>query len=223
MPQIQGLIFDMDGVIVDTIDYHYLSWKRLGEEEGIAFSREQNDQIRGRSREDSLRFFLQGRELDDAEFQHWMQRKNAFFQEYIQQITPADTLPGVRQILDDARTLSLKIGVGSASRNTKPILTRLGLIDVFDAVGDALAVVHKKPAPDIFLWTAGGMGLNPAHILVFEDSSAGVEAAHRGGFYTVGLGDAGVNRAHLHYPDLSEVRLTHILRELEAASEDQSC
>jgi len=215
MPQIQGLIFDMDGVIVDTIDYHYLSWKRLGEQEGIAFTRQQNDQIRGRSREDSLRFFLQGRELKDAEFEDWMRRKNAIFQEYIRQLTPADALPGVQQLIEDARAAGLKIGVGSASRNTKPILTRLGLIDLFDAVGDALTVVHKKPAPDIFLWTAGALGLNPRHIAVLEDSAAGVEAGHRGGFYTVGLGDAGVDAAHVCYPDLAAVRLTDILRELE--------
>lgn len=214
MRHIESLIFDLDGVIVDTIEYHFQSWCMLGEEEGIPFTREENDKIRGMSREDSLRFFLGDRYLNDAEFKLWLQRKNAFYHQLLEQMRPEDVLPGVRDIIYEAHEMGLKVAVGSASRNAKIILRKLQLTDQFDVIGDGNDVINKKPAPDIFLWTAGALRLNPQHCLIFEDASAGVEAAHAGGFPVVGLGYAGVDAADVLLDDLAGITLAEIINHL---------
>jgi beta-phosphoglucomutase len=218
MRHIEGVIFDLDGVIVDTIEYHYQSWCLLGEEEGISFTREENDKIRGLSREDSLRAFLGDRQLDDAEFKSWLKRKNAFYHQQLAEMQPDHILPGVRNIMQQARELGLKLAVGSASRNARIILQKLQLTDQFDVIGDGNIVVNKKPAPDIFLWTAGALGLNPLHCLVLEDGAAGVKAAQTGGFPVVGLGHAGVDQADVVLDDLANITLSEIISRLPEIS-----
>ncbi len=152
---IRAFIFDMDGVITDTVEFHFLAWKRLAEEENIRFTRQDNDHLRGLSRRGSLYRIFQGRPIDEHTAQGLMQRKHNYFQEYVCQLSPDNRLPGVTIFLQEARTAGLLLGVGSASRNTRDVLKRLELLDFFDAIGDAYSVVSCKPAPDIFLWVAG--------------------------------------------------------------------
>ena len=199
-----GFIFDMDGVIADTLGPHERSWRRLAEEQGVAFSSGLGAALLGRERGEALGVLLDGRAVGAAERTALLARKQALFLEALGDFGPQDALPGVRELLAEARTLGVPLGLASSSRNVGLILERLGLAGAFDAVADGTSVVHPKPAPDIFVWTAGRLGLNPERCVVFEDARAGVEAALVGGFPAVGLGDpAQVGAAHRVRPSLA--------------------
>lgn len=216
--EIRAFIFDMDGVITDTIEYHFLAWKRLAEEENIPFTRQDNEQLLGVSRRESLNRLLKGRPIDEDLAQTWMRRKNDYFQEFLQRFTSANRLPGVTSFLQESRAAGLLLGVGSASLSTHDVLRRLELHDFFDAIGDAYSVINTKPAPDVFLWVAGRLNVSPRQAVVFEDAGAGIEAALRGGFWTVGIGSANVSQAHVTIPDLLQTDVQQILRKVSAVS-----
>lgn len=211
MPEIQGLIFDLDGVIAETAEYHYQAWQQLADEKGVAFDREKNKRLLGVTNDVSLRIFTEGVDIDDDTLQAWSKRKDSYFTERMNQLTPGDELPGVVQLLDDADAAGIPVGVGSSSRNARPVLRRLGLIDRFVAVGDGYTVENSKPAPDIFLWVAGGLGVLPRHALVIEDSAAGVQAALHGGFYVIGVGNAVGDNAHANLRDLAGLSLADLV------------
>lgn len=216
-PEFRAFIFDLDGVITDTAEFHYLSWKRLADEEGIPFTRQDNEVLRGVSRRESLNRMLKGRPIDEATAQAWMTRKNGYYVDYLQQITPENRLPGVMRFLQEAKSAGLLLGVGSASRNARPVLEKLQLVATFDAVGDGYSVANTKPAPDLFIWVAGRLNLPPYQAVVFEDAEAGIDAALAGGFYAVGLGSANVHHAHVVIPNLAEAHAADLLARLSAA------
>lgn len=197
---IQAFIFDLDGVLTDTAEYHYQSWQQLADEEGIPFTRADNDHLRGISRRQSLDKLLNGRQLPEATKAEWMARKNAYYRRYLHQLSEQDILPGALDFLHRAAEHGIKLGVGSASRNAHDVLKALHIHHLFDAIGDGASVENPKPAPDLFLWVAGRLDVNPAHAIVFEDAESGIEAALLGGFWTVGIGDANIHKAHLHAP-----------------------
>lgn len=214
--EIHALIFDMDGVITDTVELHYRAWERLTLEEGIPFTKADNDRLRGLSRRDSLKYVFRERILDERSTEALMVRKNAYFLELLQYMTPDDALPGVTRLIDEAHATGLKIGLASSSQNVYPVLEKLNLRSVFGAIGDNGSVARTKPAPDVFIWTAGRLNVNPAKTLVFEDSEVGVEAARTGGFWVVGIGDpAIVGDAHVVVPDLSDVTVQGLVNQLE--------
>lgn len=219
---LQGLIFDLDGVLTDTVPYHYRAWKRLAEDENFTFTHEDNERIRGLSRRDGLLAVLGDAAPDEKTLQAWLKRKNRYYKQLIAQMSVDHILPGVPRLLMEARAAGLQLAVGSSSKNARLILDRLGLSAYFDVIGDGHTVKNTKPAPDIFLWCADKLGLPPAHIIVFEDSAAGVQAALSGGFLVVGLGNpANVARAPLILPDLGDITLPDLLRrlrELESAA-----
>lgn len=211
---IKAFIFDLDGVITDTAEFHYRAWKRLADEEGIAFDRADNDQLRGVSRRESLNRLLKGRPIDEATAEAWLERKNVYYRDHLRTITPDYVLPGVRRFLDEAQRSGLRLGIGSASKNAREVLERLDMFDRFTALGDGYVVNNTKPAPDLFVWVAGRLGVAVPEAVVFEDAEAGVEAALKGGFRVVGLGPANVSRAHVVLPDLADVRVADILAAL---------
>ncbi len=201
-----GFIFDLDGVLTDTAEYHYLSWQRLANEEGLPFSREDNEALRGVSRRRSLEILLKGKTLPEMVMADYMARKNAYYLEYMERLTPADLLPGAGQFLATARAEGVALGLASASKNARLVCERLGILNLFHVIGDGYSVVNAKPAPDLFLWVAGGLGLSPTVCTVFEDAEAGVTAALQGGFYTVGIGPSErVGAAHIICSGLHEV------------------
>ena len=187
---IRGFLFDLDGVLVDTAQYHFLAWQRMAAELGIHFGEAENEQLKGVSRAESLnRILAWGRKtLSDAEKQHWMTLKNDWYLELVRGMPADDYLPGAHEFLRASRAAGIKVALGSASKNAPLILERLGWIPLFDALVDGNVVTASKPDPEVFLEGARRLGLKPEECAVFEDSEAGVEAARRGGMKVVGIG-----------------------------------
>lgn len=212
--QIKAIIFDLDGVITDTAEYHFLSWKRLADEEGIPFSRDTNELLRGVSRRESLNLILAeaGHNLPEAAKEEMMARKNRYYTEMIAGVSAADLLPGVRSLLDEIQAAGLKAAIASASRNAPAVVQRLGIQEQLSALAHGGSVQRQKPAPDLFLHTAQQLGLPPAACIVVEDAAAGIEAAHAAGMVAVGIGPPQrVGRAELVVPNLDGVTLAQLV------------
>lgn len=216
---IRGFIFDLDGVITDTAEYHYRAWKRLADEECLPFTREDNEALRGVSRRDSLILLLKGRTYPEEKIQEMMDRKNNYYLEYIKEIAPRDLLPGAKELLEEIRAAGLKNAIGSASKNAGEVIDRLGLRPLLDAISDGHSIERQKPAPELFLHAAVQLGLPPSECVVVEDAAAGIEAAKAGGFFSVGLGPRErVGAADAIFPSLTGVRLAGLLSALEPQS-----
>jgi beta-phosphoglucomutase len=216
MPNITAFIFDLDGVITDTAEYHFLAWKRLADEEGLAFSRTDNEQLRGVSRRESLLRLLKGKSVSEQTMEAWMTRKNAYYLDFLSEITPANLLSGVMDFLQSAQALGLKLGIGSASKNAKIVIERLQIGNLFQVIGDGYAVSNSKPAPDLFIWVAGGLQTPVYQAVVFEDAESGISAAKAAGCYSVGLGTASVQQADISLASLQGVSVTQVLKHLAA-------
>ena len=188
----QGIIFDLDGVICFTDEYHYLAWKRLADELGLAFDREKNNRLRGVSRMASLEIVLEDypEPLAEAEKLALAEQKNESYKALLAQMSPADLPEDVKNTLSALRARGLKLAIGSSSRNTPFILRQIGLEGFFDAVADGNCITRSKPDPEVFLKAARLLGLDPASCLVVEDAVAGAEAGHRGGMDVACVGDA---------------------------------
>ncbi len=211
-PPIRALLFDLDGVLTDTAEYHYRAWKRLADEEGIPFSREDNDALRGVSRQESLHRLLRGRPIDEATAQEWMARKDRYYREFLEALGPGDLLPGVVELLEELQAAGLQAAVVSASRNAAEVLERLGLGHRFRVQVTGRDPARPKPAPDLFLLAARRLGISPAECIGIEDAAAGIRAIHRAGMVAVGVGPPErVGDAELVVPDLAHVCLADLL------------
>ncbi|MCD8500839.1 MAG: beta-phosphoglucomutase [Bacillaceae bacterium] len=190
MSSVKACIFDLDGVIVDTAKFHYLAWRRLANELGFDFSEEDNERLKGVSRMDSLNILLEigGKTLDDETKEELAQKKNDWYVELISDMDETEILPGVKQFLTSLKDAGIKISLGSASKNAKSILTRIGLIEMFDAIVDGTDIDKAKPDPQVFLLGAEALKLDPSECVVFEDAQSGVEAAINAGMYVIGVG-----------------------------------
>lgn len=214
-PEIQGVIFDLDGVLTETAEYHYRGWQRLADEEGIPFDREANEAMRGLSRRDSLLLMLNGQSRTEEQLEEMMERKNRYYLEFIQDVSPADLLPGAVELLDELRAVGIKVGIGSASKNAQEVIQRLGISDRVDTISDGFSVTRSKPAPDLFLHAAEQLGLAAEHCVVVEDAASGVEAALAAGMLAVGLGPVErVGAAHVVLPSLEGVQWADLLAKL---------
>ncbi len=213
---IKGFIFDLDGVLTDTAEYHYRGWKRLADEEGIPFTREDNELLRGIPRRESLLLILKERIFPEEKLLEMMDRKNNYYLEFIREVGPKDLLPGARELLEEIHDAGLKSALGSASKNAPDVIRRLGIVHLLDAVSDGSSVEKQKPAPDLFLHAARQLNLKPSECVVVEDAAAGIEAARAGGFHTVGLGPPErVGDAEVVLPSLEGVKLAQLLTALE--------
>jgi len=194
MGAIRGAIFDLDGVLVDTAKYHYLAWKRLAGELHIDFTSEDNERLKGVSRARSLEIILElgGKTLAEEDKAKAAEKKNGWYLEYIQDLTPKELLPEVVPFLTYLRAHGVKLSLGSASKNAAAILDRLAISALFDAVVHGAHVSKAKPDPEIFLTAAKALGIPPAQCVVFEDASAGVEAGKSAGMTVIGVGDPAV-------------------------------
>ncbi len=188
----KALIFDLDGVIVDTAEFHYRAWKKVGAKFGLKLTRAQNEQLKGISRKDSLIKVLRWAEtvVNDTDFEQIMDEKNKHFLALVNELTPRNTLPGVREFIDDARQSGYATAIGSASKNAHTILNKLELVDAFDEIVDGNSVKTTKPDPGVFTRAADLLGVEYGQCVVFEDSEAGIVAAKSAGMVAVGIGSS---------------------------------
>lgn len=205
---IKGIIFDLDGVIVSTDEYHFQAWKSIAVAEGILFDRSINERLRGVSRMESLEILLEQtkRNYTSAEKSALAERKNDFYRELLQSLSPKDILPGVNKAIQRLRQRGIKLAIGSSSKNTPVILEKIGMKNTFDALADGNQIKHSKPNPEVFLLAASKLGLSPSECLVIEDAEAGVSAALNGGMEVLAVGAAATDtRATYSATNLNQV------------------
>lgn len=205
---ITAFIFDLDGVIVDTAKYHYLAWKKLANELGFEFTKEQNELFKGVSRKRCLEILLDiGKvEATQEQFDRWMIEKNEDYLAYIKDMDASEILPDVQKTLDYLRDKKVPLALGSASKNAKPILEKVNLLSYFEAIVDGTNVTKAKPDPEVFLIAAQQMGAKPQNCIVFEDAVAGIEAANAAEMISIGIGDAKtLSKADYVFKDFTEI------------------
>jgi len=188
---IKACIFDLDGVLVDTAIFHYQAWKRLANSLGFDFTHEQNEQLKGISRIESLNKILNWGNIqkNDAEKQELATLKNQWYVEMISEMTSAHILPGTVNFLTELTKSNYKLAIGSASKNSILILEKINILHFFNAIVDGNLVSKSKPNPEVFLKGAAMLELMPEQCVVFEDAVAGIDAAKAAGMKTVGIGD----------------------------------
>ncbi|MBU2975370.1 beta-phosphoglucomutase [Zobellia sp. B3R18] len=205
-----AFIFDLDGVIVDTAKYHYLAWKKLANELGFEFTKEQNELFKGVSRKRCLEILLDigGITATQEQFDTWMVEKNEDYLEYIEKMDASEVLPDVPKVLNFLKERNIPIALGSASKNARPILEKVNLLSYFDAIVDGNDVTKAKPDPEVFLIAARKLGVAPEKCLVFEDAVAGIQAANNANMVSIGIGDAQVlSEANYNFNDFTEMSL----------------
>lgn len=215
---IRGLLFDLDGVLVNTNPLHCQAWQELAEELGIPFTPEDHRAFLGISRAQCLEMLLKkgNRTCSPGEKEQLCARKNHRYRELIGGLTPAALLPGVPEFLEAARSEGYRAALGSVSKNAGFILQRLEIAGFFDAVIDGTKIVRGKPDPEVFRKGAQALGLSAEQCVVFEDSAAGIEAAHRGGMKAIGIGTAQqLPEADLTIPGFSGVTPSGLLAQLQ--------
>lgn len=213
--KIKAFIFDLDGVITDTAEYHYKSWQKLADEEDLVFNREINEKLRGVSRMDSLDIILDGKEVSEDLKKEWTDRKNDYYQKYLEDITKENILDDMEAKLNKLKNAGFKIAVGSSSRNARKVLKQLQIYEMFDTISDGNSVENAKPAPDLFLHTAKNLGLKAEECVVLEDAESGVEAALAAKMKAVGVGPkTRVGKAHLVYGNVDSIDFDEILEKL---------
>src|SRR2546426_8136617 len=213
MQRPQAILFDLDGVLTDTSEYHYLAWKRLADEEGIPFTRQENDEhLRGVGRRDSLMYILRGRKVSEEQIQAMMDRKNRYYTEMITSMSPQDLVAGGRDLLKGIRDAGIKVAIASSSKNCRTVLERLEIMSYLDGVADGNSVVNSKPAPDLFIYAAGLVQVPTLACLGVEDADAGIEAIKTAGMQALGIGpQERFHRADKVLPTLANMHLGDML------------
>ena len=210
---IKGFIFDLDGVITDTAELHYVAWKNLSDAMGWHFDRGLNESLRGISRMDSIKVIMDHNKvgLDQGTVGELAERKNKIYVDSLEGMTEQDCLPGARELLTHLRNEGFGVALGSSSKNAVKVLQQLNATRYFDFIGDGNTVAKSKPAPDIFLYAAQQLKLPPDQCLVIEDAEKGVDAARAGGFYSVGIGPKErVGHADLRFDSMGEATLFEV-------------
>jgi beta-phosphoglucomutase len=208
-----GIIFDLDGVIVDTAKYHYRAWKKLANDLGFEFTVEQNELFKGVSRKRCLEILLDigAIEASKKQFDKWMVEKNLDYLAYIEAMDASKILPDVLKILKFLKNQNIPIALGSASKNARPILEKVKLLPYFDFIVDGNNVTKAKPDPEVFLIAAQKMNIEPECCIVFEDAVAGIEAANNAKMTSIGIGEANVlSEADFNFRDFTEIDLDFI-------------
>ncbi|MEQ6376658.1 beta-phosphoglucomutase [Bacillaceae bacterium S4-13-58] len=192
MRSIEAVIFDLDGVITDTAEYHYLAWKQLAEELGVSFDRETNESLKGIGRMESLELILQkgNIQMSQEKKEELATKKNDHYKTFIQKISPDDLLPGILSFLQELKREGIKTGLASASKNAHTVIEQLEVGSYLDTIVDAATVKQGKPNPEVFLRAAEQLGVNADNCVGVEDAEAGVQAIKSANMYAVGVGSA---------------------------------
>jgi len=210
--KLKAVIFDLDGVITDTSEYHYRAWKRLADEEGIPFTRDDNDKLRGVSRGECLKILLKGKQVSAQQFQEMMDKKNEYYVELLRQMTSENILSGAKELVLGLKRRGIKTAIASVSKNTRTVLQGTGIENLFDTIVDGYSVKNTKPAPDLFLFAAKELGVKPEDCAVIEDAEAGIEAALAGNMLSIGIGpEERAGKARYRFEKIGDITLTKLL------------
>lgn len=187
----KAFIFDLDGVIVDTAKYHFLAWQKIAADLGIEFTPEHNEELKGVSRVRSLEIILKlgNIEASQENKDKWLKQKNEDYLSYIEHMDESEILPGVLNILEFIKEKNQLIALGSASKNARPILEKVNILHLFDAIVDGNDVTNAKPDPEVFVQAARLVGASNEDCMVFEDSVAGIQAANIANMTSIGIGE----------------------------------
>ena len=212
---IQAFIFDLDGVLTDTAEYHFLAWQQLATQLGIEFSRADNELLKGVDRMGSLELILQlgQKQLSLDEKLMLAEQKNTEYLKLVQTMSPADLFPGVLPLFSSLKAAGVKTALASASKNAALVLQKLGIPALFDYVADSNLIKNGKPDPEIFLTCAKALGVTPERCIGVEDAPAGVTAIKAAGMYALGIGEEhALTQADLVIPAISALDPTLLTR-----------
>ncbi|HJV15808.1 MAG TPA: beta-phosphoglucomutase [Bacillales bacterium] len=220
MQKIKAIIFDLDGVITDTAEFHYLAWKKLSEKLNYSFTREFNEELKGISRMESLEKIIVAsglhKRLNQEEKLALAEEKNNDYISLIEGITPKAILPGIEKFIFQIKREGLKIGLASVSKNAYTVIKRLELTEQFDTIVDARKIKNGKPDPEIFLTAARQLEFEPIECIGIEDAAAGIEAIKATGMFAVGIGKKDIlAKADMVYENTESLSLEEILRVYE--------
>lgn len=207
---LKAVIFDLDGVLTDTTEFHFIAWQSIAQDLGVDFNLDDNETLKGIDRHNSLQHILDKGNLtiNELEFSKLLDKKNAHYLSLIEAITPQHLFKGVLRSFTTLQSKGIKIGLASASKNATLVLNKLGIEYLFDFIGDAASVNKSKPAPDIFLSVASGLGVNPRDCMGIEDAVAGISAIKTANMYAVGIGDPNtLNRAEQVFTSFNHLNL----------------
>lgn len=211
---IDAVLFDLDGVIVRSDEYHYRGWKRMADDEGWDFDKTLNHQLRGVSRMDSLQIILDhnGVEISEEEKKALADRKNGYYRDSLAGMNQNDYIPGAQKLMDELAAAEVRMAICSSSRNAPYILDVLGIADRFDTVVSGHDIDRAKPDPQIFLLAAERLGVPAKACVVFEDAESGIQAAHNAGMHAVGVGSPDhLPSAEVVVSDLTEVSVDRLI------------
>ncbi len=188
--KIRGVLFDLDGVICDTARYHFLAWKKLANHLGGDIDEEFNEQLKGVSREESLKLILNriNQKLDSDEFTKMTLKKNQWYLEMLEQLSEKDILPGIEEFIVQLKSKEIKMAITSSSQNAPFILKKIGLYELFDAIVDSKLIENNKPEPDIFIEGAKQININAQECIGIEDSQAGIDALNKANIKSIAIG-----------------------------------
>lgn len=210
---LKAVIFDLDGVIVDSAKYHFRAWSKMATKVGLVFNEEDNERLKGVSRTDSLDIILaiNNLEFSDTEKTRLLEYKNELYLEYVSLVDKSEILAGAAELIDDLRKNGLKVALGSSSKNGRLLLRQMDLISKFDVIVDGTNITRSKPDPEVFLLGANQLGLAPKRCLVVEDAASGIQAAIQGGFRSLGVGEKSILGAAEHVlPGLAGVDVSRL-------------
>jgi beta-phosphoglucomutase len=213
----KAFIFDLDGVIVDTAKFHFIAWQRLAASLEIKFTEHENEQLKGVSRVHSLQKILEwgNIEISPDVFQEKMDQKNEEYLDLIKSLDTSDIMPGVHDFLLNLKEQEQPIALGSASKNARPILKKLGILHLFEVIVDGTNVTEAKPDPEVFLHASRQLNFAVQESIVFEDSVAGVQAANAAGMISIGLGEKKIlheaDEVFTHFTDMPKDYINTLL------------
>ncbi len=216
MKSVELFIFDMDGVITESSEQHYLAWKNLAEEIGVAIDRSFNERLKGISRLASLDRILEHGGLEGKftrdEKKQLANRKNQVYVEMISQFREENLFEGVVELFKRLKCRGIKIAIGSASKNAPMLVKLLGIEPYIDYIVNPEEVGNGKPAPDIFLKAAEIMGVDPCRCVGIEDAEAGVKAIKAAGMFAVGIGNSQVMKeADIIFAETKDINIDEVL------------
>lgn len=211
----KGIIFDLDGVLVDTAKYHYLAWRDFAAQFNYHFTEEENEAFKGVSRKRCLELLMDWAKIEgsDEQIEEWLFQKNEDYLQYIAQMDASEVLPGVIQVLNYFKNKGVLMAVGSASKNALPILEKVELLTYFHAVIDGNKVSKAKPDPEVFIKAAQALGVSAKDAVVFEDAIAGIQAANSAQMISIGIGEATVlSEANYVFKDFTQISTEFLMQ-----------